>query len=533
MRKFSSYGPVNTKLNYYAPRKELSERAYTQLIGEDPDEGGHFITAWGPRQTGKTWLMQQVLFRLQEDERFDAVKINLQSITEQRDISGVLKYISEALADTLNIPDIVRTDTPEEFEALFSRKVLDKPLILILDEFDNLSEKVIAPLVKSFRNIYISRQDQAGKISGEKNYLLHSLALIGVRAVLGIENVTGSPFNVQRSLYIPDLTFKEVQGMFDWYQKESGQMIETDVVERLFYETQGQPGLTCWFGELLTETYNMQTDHAITMDDFEEVYADAIDVLPNNNILNIISKAKQTPYKSFVLEMFRTDAKIRFRYDNQNINFLYMNGVVSREKIGRKGNYVKFACPYIQKRLFNCFADDLVPQTGRLHAPFEDLSDTVTDKNLNIRNLLERYQDYLLKNRSWLLEKAPRRSDLRIYEAVYHFNLYMYLQAFLRSRKGVVYPEFPTGNGQIDLIIKYQGKTYGIEVKSYTDKPGYHEALDQAARYAKSLGISEITLAFFIEAIDDDNRCKYEAVYTDKKRGVTVHPVFVEIGSRE
>jgi len=271
MRKFSSYGSVNTKLNYYALRKELSERAYTQLIGEDPDEGGHYITAWGPRQTGKTWLMQQVLFRLQEDERFDVVPIVLQTIPEERDISGVIKYISADIA-----------------------KVLNK----------------------------------------------------------------------------------------------------------------------------------------------------------------------------------------------------------------------------------------------RLNQPFEDLSDVITAESLNIKNLLLRYQDYLLKNRGWLLKNAPRRSDLRIYEAVYHFNLYMYLQTFLRNRKGVVYPEFTTGNGQIDLIIKYQGRIYGIEVKSYTDKPGYDEALDQAARYAESLGLTEITLAFFIEAVDDDNRSKYEATYTDAKRGVTVRPVFVEIGNR-
>ncbi len=96
MRKFSSYGSVNTKLNYYAPRKELSERTYTQLIGEDPDEGGHYITVWGPRQTGKTWIMQQTLFRLQKDERFDAVKINLQIKTEQQGVSGVIQYISNA-----------------------------------------------------------------------------------------------------------------------------------------------------------------------------------------------------------------------------------------------------------------------------------------------------------------------------------------------------------------------------------------------------------------------------------------------------
>jgi hypothetical protein len=54
MRRFSSYGPINTKLHYYAPRKELIAGAITQLMGENPSEGGHYITVWAPRQTGKT-----------------------------------------------------------------------------------------------------------------------------------------------------------------------------------------------------------------------------------------------------------------------------------------------------------------------------------------------------------------------------------------------------------------------------------------------------------------------------------------------
>jgi len=38
MRKFSSYGSISTALHYYAPRKDLIEQAYTQLIGEDPNQ---------------------------------------------------------------------------------------------------------------------------------------------------------------------------------------------------------------------------------------------------------------------------------------------------------------------------------------------------------------------------------------------------------------------------------------------------------------------------------------------------------------
>ena len=87
-----------------------------------------------------------------------------------------------------------------------------------------------------------------------KQYLLHGLALVGVRAVLGVESTSGSPFNIQRSLHIKNLSFDEVQNMFDQYQKESKQQVDPLVVKKLYEKTLGQPGLIGWFGELLTQT---------------------------------------------------------------------------------------------------------------------------------------------------------------------------------------------------------------------------------------------------------------------------------------
>lgn len=53
---------------------------------------------------------------------------------------------------------------------------------------------------------------------------------------------------------------------------------------------------------------------------------------------------------------------------------------------------------------------------------------------LELKNLLRRYETYWRQNRTWLLRDVPRRaSDLRVYEAVYHFNLYMYLQPMAGS----------------------------------------------------------------------------------------------------
>ncbi|MCP4345045.1 MAG: AAA family ATPase [Desulfobacterales bacterium] len=533
MRKFSSYGPVNTKLHYYVPRKELINRAHAQLVGEIPDEGGHYITIWAPRQAGKTWVMQHVLWRLQKDERFDVLKINLEHLKMNKDADAVLRSVTREILKGLKkeIPDKdIIADSAEQLQSIFGKNFLTRPLVLILDEFDALDEDAISLIVGVFRNIYTIRQDQSDRITSERDYLLHGVALIGVRSVLGIENQSGSPFNVQRSVHIPNLTFDEAKGLFDWYEKESGQKIEHDVVERLFYETWGQPGLTCWFGELLTETYNQEKGRPINMSDFDYAFMMAVQALPNANVINIISTAKKEPHKDVVLELFKTDRKMVFKYDNPSLNYIYMNGVTDIEMAS--GNlFVRFSCPFVQKRLFNYFSDELFSYTGKLCEPFENMDDIFVGQGLNIRNLMRRFQTYLKKNREWLLEDAPKRKDMRIFEAVYHFNLYRYLCDFLETRHAKVWPEFPTGNGAIDIIIKFADCICAIEVKSYTDQVGYNEALNQSARYGKQLKLSEISLVFFVEYIDDANREKYEKDYTDEETGVRVMPVFVETGN--
>lgn len=533
MRKFSSYGPVDPDVHYFAPRKGLIDRTYRQLLGDNPEQGGQYITVWAPRQCGKTWLMLEILEPLEKLQVYDVVKVDLEHLKYETGVDGIAAAIAEDIAKELGIT-IPTVDTLKSFQEIFTSDVLTKPLILILDEFDALPENAINGLVGVFRNIYLRRNKELRSPAKERRYLLHAVALVGVRGVLGIENQKGSPFNVQRSLHIPNLTYEEVDGMFKWYEKESGQKVEQEVIDKLFYETNGQPGLTCWFGELLTEgfeDYQPAKDRPLNAREFEIVYAAATYALPNNNILNIISKAKQEPNKTLLFKMFQTDEKLEFRFDDPTTNSMYMNGVVDKEVEKETKYYIKFSCPFVQKRLFNYFSYEMFQEMGTLVEPFAQLDHVVTETELNIKNLMAFYQDYLCKNRDWLFRDVPRRSDLKVYEAVYHFNLFSYINEFLRSKGGRVYPEFPTGNGQIDLIIDYGGKVYGIELKSYTDQAGYKSALKQAARYGKNLGLSEIFLVIFVERIDDKSREKYEVEYRDREgENVSVIPVFIETG---
>ncbi len=533
-RKFSSYGPIDKELHYYAPRHNLIELAYRQLLGENRNKNGHYITVWGPRQSGKTWIMQQILAGIRDEaqyHRFSVVKINVQHLHKQTDTLRIIQYLADEITRVLGLEKVKFTNL-DEFHYLFSRDLLPKPLILLVDEFDSLDVHSISDIVKVLRNIYIQRQDESDKITEEKFYRLHGVALIGVRAVLGVENVSGSPFNVQRSIHIPNLTETEVEGMFRWYEQESGQPIEQNVIDRIFYEFRGQPGLTCWFGELLTEQYNKH-QATITMADFENAFLMATDALPNNNILNIVSKAKQEPYQTTVLKLFDTDNIMKFAYDDPQANYLYLNGVVDAAEIDNE-LYLKFPCPFVQRRLFNYFAREIFTTVGRLYDPFEDLSHVVTERAIQISNLLRRYEGYLAKNRHWLLKNVPRRKDdLRIYEAVYHFNFYMYLARFFQNYPIQVNPEFPTGNGKIDILIDYAGQRYGLEIKSFSHERAYKKGLEQAARYGQSLGLSQIWLVLFVEAVDETNRQKYEISYTDPQTGVQVHPQFIQLGVDE
>ena len=84
MRRFSSYGPVDKDLHYYAPRQELLDFGHRQLVGSNPEKSGHYITIWAPRQTGKTWALNSIFAKIRSDNRFDVVKVELEALKTEK-----------------------------------------------------------------------------------------------------------------------------------------------------------------------------------------------------------------------------------------------------------------------------------------------------------------------------------------------------------------------------------------------------------------------------------------------------------------
>jgi hypothetical protein len=372
-----------------------------------------------------------------------------------------------------------------------------RPVILFIDEFDSLPPAVIDRLVTLFRDIYLKRD----------RYLLHGLSLIGVRAVLGVDSQRGSPFNIQRSLHVPNFTLDEVTDLFDQYQQESGQVVEPEVSQSVYESTNGQPGLVGWFGELLTEKYNPGQNAPIDASIWNTVLRKALFVEWNNTVLNLVKKVR-SGYVPHIQKLF-SSSDVPFSLDASWCGYLYLNGVIMPEtSVDKDSNQVevcRFSCPFIQKRLYNALTDDLIGDLPMLAVdPMDDLADVFEGETLNLPSLLDRYKAYLVRMKAKGLnpfKDQPRRTDLHYTEAVGHFHLYAWMKQAVED-VCVISPEFPTGNGKVDLHLKCRDKFGIIEIKSFRSHARTQTGILQAASYARSLNLTSVTIALFVP-LDD------------------------------
>ena len=311
-------------------------------------------------------------------------------------------------------------------------------------------------------------------------------------------------------MHVPNFTEDEVGELFRQYQEESGQTVEPVVVGEVYRATRGQPGLVGWFGELLAKKeYNPGPEQSIDLRVWRRVYRAACQVEWNNTVLNLIKKAK-TDCQPRVLELFSTSDMV-FTLDEEWCNYLYMNGIIDAERTtDEKGEEVyicRFSSPFIQERLYNALTAHLVGNRTPILALeiLDDLADVFAGETLDLAALLERYQAYLTRLEARGIDpwkEQPRRSDLRLTEAVGHFHLYAWLQAAV-GRRCVVGAEFPTGNGKVDLFVRCGDKEGIIEVKSFADLYELDRGRQRAARYAASLGLDRVTMALFVPTKDE------------------------------
>jgi len=190
-----------------------------------------------------------------------------------------------------------------------------------------------------------------------------------------------------------------------------------------------------------------------------------------------------------------------------------MHGLIAYE-LFKEGNQTYYACrfssPFIQTCIYSALIGEIKENQERSILaldPLDTLDDVFSDDDLNVPALLRRYKDFLKRKKEggenpWN-DQPRRKTDFHLTEAEGHFHLYHWLSMALRKRC-VIRPEFPTGNGKVDLHLLCKNNKKGlIEVKSFVNAYEVKESIEQAAEYALKTNHTSITIAMFAPFTDE------------------------------
>ena len=209
------------------------------------------------RQTGKTTMLISLTKELQASGRYHALYVSLESCQGIHDPHEGVPAVTRAIAAAWNrnillrdLADIRVERYADDITNMVSRYIgdlamaLDKPLILLFDEVDCLTDGSLISFLRQIRDGYINRVFSP---------FAHSLALVGMRDVRDYKASvrdgqttlgSASPFNIKtKSLTLRGFTRDEIADLYAQHTDETGQGFPDEVSDWVFEQTQGQPWL--------------------------------------------------------------------------------------------------------------------------------------------------------------------------------------------------------------------------------------------------------------------------------------------------
>ncbi|MDR2615667.1 MAG: ATP-binding protein, partial [Oscillospiraceae bacterium] len=231
MRYFNVAGPCNKEKHYMI---EAASRLHG--VGQLIDMEQYFVIH-AARQSGKTTYLLDLERRLNESGRYYALYCSLETAQGVTDPEKGIPEIVRKLQNLLRLSDIphgsdfAKDANFENFTGVLNTelvlfcKLLDKPLVILFDETDCLSEGTLILFLRQLREGYNRRSVIP---------FVHSIALVGMRNIRDYkarvrpdsESLgSASPFNiVTKALTLSNFTVEEVGALYKQHTDETGQV---------------------------------------------------------------------------------------------------------------------------------------------------------------------------------------------------------------------------------------------------------------------------------------------------------------------
>lgn len=490
MRVFNTSGPCIPEKHYTLMREALV------ADGQSLVASGRFFTIFAPRQAGKTTYFQ-LLFRKLVRDGYVPIWVSFEGFQRapadkfyrvfghelQRELDHYGIRITSPLADAIDLQlylEQLRAET--------------QALVLVIDEFESVPDVVLSELLHTFRKIYHRKE----------YYALHALLLVGVSTLAELVVSSASPFNIVDQFQIPYFTFAEVQELIQQYVDETGQHFAQAVVNAIYDNTQGQPGLVNALCKHLVEIEVTDTKEPVTMVAFYPTLKYFLTARFDKNILNVVQKAREK--RAFMLKLLFGDQPVPFTVNDPDIAYLYANGVVDNID-----GYVQIPVPLYAKALITAFRPLTNGETQEYVSAHDTFKEYVTPDGLNLHTILERYRAYVQRRGFHAFDTEQLR------EGAWHYSLDGFISFFIEQLGGDTFVEVPSGRGRTDILVLFSGRKYIIETKLFYSQTRFQHGKQQLADYLASEGLDVGYYVVFSQKHSADDQLFFEEMVAGKR----------------
>ncbi len=496
-RFFNTTGPCRTAEHYMLPAEAripdllpfVERRQYFVVHAAFP-----VVVLTGARQTGKSTAMIALSERLRQ-AGYAAVYVTLeqsQGFTEVSDAEPLwLTLIARQARLQTDAPgppiDALEGWPPgDRLREWLSRwsEASATPTVLLLDEADVVRGPALVNLLRQLRAGFLERPERFPA----------SIALIGMRdlrdylatAKDGVPVHPGSPFNIKgASLTLRYFTEEEVAALYAQHTADTGQSFDPAAAGRAYWWTRGQPYLVNALAQICVAEL---TDGAepVTVAHVDEAKERLVQARSTH--LDSLSERLKEPRVARVIQpILLGDTPFSVPYDHDDFEYCVDLGLVVRGDSGAEP-----ACPLYREVLARQLSYHLQSAINRPWWRWQ-----TAEGGLDFPALLDAFLGWWRENEAAIHAHGNRNYP----EALPHLALMAFLQRVVNGG-GEVMREYASGRGAVDLVVRYGGERFVVEVKrvfpgGMAAKRVTERGVKQLAGYLETLGEAEGWLIVF------------------------------------
>jgi hypothetical protein len=472
--------------------------AATRLQGvEELIDDKKYFVIHAARQSGKTTYLWDLADRLNAEKKYYVLYCSLESVQGIIDAKDGIPAIVSCLKDNISDSDIPQSDKFAQTANLTDYvsvlkaelrqfcKLLDKPLVILFDEADCLSEGTLISFLRQLRDGHNSRP---------RKVFPHSIALVGMRNIRDYKAQirpdsqslgSASPFNIATKTYtLKNFTKEEITLLYRQHTDETGQIFENDAIELVYEQTQGQPWLVnAIANQVIVEILHSDYAKPVTTELVHQAIQNIILSRPAH-IDSLLERLNEERVRKVMEPVILGEGFI----DRESDDFLYTRdlGLI---RIDDNNAQIKPANPIYTEIIIRKLSSTVQAELQNPKYPYQT-SRYLKDGRMDIDYLMRDFQQF------WRENSDIWKKKFNYEEAAPHLVMMAFLQRVVNGG-GQIISEIASGTGRLDICIVYEGQKYPIELKLYRGKKYIEKGLEQTARYMDILGCNEGWIAVF------------------------------------